>query len=370
MGNGGHAFAGALALLGHEVRAWDIAAGLVDAIGQNMTVAVDGALTGIATLNRITTDLPRALEDAAVVLVVVPTVYQASLAEKIAPHLTDDQVVILNPGATGGALEVKRILEEAGRSGVTVAESNNLLYACRSPEPGKVTIKAIKERVDIACLPADDATRVFRLITDVFPQFVSVPTVLNTSLGNINAMMHPLPTLLNAGRCDLGDHFEYYYDGLTPHIAALVEDLDQERLTIANAYGVDIPSLTGWYSQSYHGTGDTLYERVQSNTGYTDIPGPTSLNTRYLFEDVATGLVPLSELGRAAGVTTPLIDAAVELASGLLQTDFRTTGRTLRRLGLEGMTTEEIRAVAAWGSRSRPTSATRASETSTTLTAT
>lgn len=342
MGNGGHAFAGYLGLLGHQVRAWDIDAGLVEAIGKNGTVSVEGVLSGLAKLELITAELPRALDGADVVLVVVPAVYHASLAQKMAPYLTQDQVVILNPGATGGALEFRNILREAGSPDITVAETNNLLFTCRSPEPGKVLVTGIKEHMDIACLPASEAPRVTRLTATAFPKFTAVPTVLSTSLGNINAMMHPLPTLLNAGRCDLGDHFEYYYDGLSPRIADLVEDLDHERLTIAKAFEVEIPSLVEWYAGSYLGTGDTLYERVHSNRAYANIAGPTSLDTRYLIEDVSTGLVPLSELGRAAGVPTPLMDAVIELASTLLHIDFRTAGRTLQRLGLGGMTTEDI----------------------------
>ena len=342
LGNGGHAFAGHLSLLGYPVRAWDIDPQRIEAINQTGTITVDGELEGVATPELVTATLPDALERADVVLMVVPTVYQASLAQQAAPYLSDEQTLLLNPGATGGALEVNEVLRRAGSTDVVVAETNNLLYACRSPRPGAVTIKGIKKRVDIACLPATATPRVSALLAEVFPQFRPVPSVLSTSIGNINAMMHPLPTLLNAGRCDTGDPFEYYYDGVTPRIAALVEDLDHERQLIAKAYEVEVPTLVQWYSESYTGTGDSLYNRVQSNSAYADIPGPISLDTRFLFEDVATGLVPLSELASAAGVATPLIDAVVQLASALLDTDFRTTGRTLARLGFNGMTLEEI----------------------------
>jgi len=55
---------------------------------------------------------------------------------------------------------------------------------------------------------------------------------------------------------------------------------------------------------------------------------------RYLTEDVPTGLVPLSELGRALGILTPHIDNLIDLASEELNIDFRINGRTLDRLGL------------------------------------
>ncbi len=76
---------------------------------------------------------------------------------------------------------------------------------------------------------------------------------------------------------------------------------------------------------------------------YEGIQGPITVNTRYLFEDIPMGLVPLSCLGRAVGAATPTMDAVVELGSVLLGRDFRAEGRTLERLGLAGMSAEEIR---------------------------
>ena len=48
------------------------------------------------------------------------------------------------------------------------------------------------------------------------------------------------------------------------------------------------------------------------------------------------------ELGRAAGINTPLLESIVNIIENLLEMDFRTEGRTLSNLGLSGMTKEEI----------------------------
>ena len=47
--------------------------------------------------------------------------------------------------------------------------------------------------------------------------------------------------------------------------------------------------------------------------------------------------MPLVELGRLAGVPTPMTDALIDLAAAMLRIDFRRGGRTLARLGLEGL---------------------------------
>src|SRR5262252_7426954 len=72
------------------------------------------------------------------------------------------------------------------------------------------------------------------------------------------------------------------------------------------------------------------------------IKAPASLDHRYLQEDVGYGLVPMSELGRLAGVATPTIDALIRLAELALGIDYRAGGLTLERLGLAGKSPAEL----------------------------
>lgn len=341
-GNGGQAFAAHLSLLGHRARLWDVDPTRIDDLRLAGSITASGVVQGVGVPEVITADLGEAVAGAPLVMVVIPAVYHASVAEALARHLREDQVVVLNPGATGGALEVSHILNRQGVR-ATVAETNTLLYACRSPRPGQVIINGVKDEVQVAALPSRDLPRVVDLIQEAFPQFVGVPNVLHTSLANINAMMHPLPTLLNAARCDTASPFDYYTDGVSPKVAQLLEALDRERLAVALAYGVEVSSVSDWYSRSYPVSGDCLYERVHNNPAYQGIRGPASLDTRYLFEDIPTGLVPLSELGALAGVPTPLMSAVITIGSALNARDYVGNGRNLHRLGLADLSVERIR---------------------------
>jgi opine dehydrogenase len=67
-------------------------------------------------------------------------------------------------------------------------------------------------------------------------------------------------------------------------------------------------------------------------------------------EDLLYGYVPISALGDQLGVETPTIDVMIELASILLGRDFWREGVTLRELGLEGMSAEEMVRYVATGS--------------------
>jgi hypothetical protein len=53
----------------------------------------------------------------------------------------------------------------------------------------------------------------------------------------------------------------------------------------------------------------------------------------------------MSEIGVAAGVKTPAIDALVEMVRNMTGKDFSAEGRKLERLGLKGMDGPQIRRV-------------------------
>ncbi|MFW9808768.1 MAG: NAD/NADP octopine/nopaline dehydrogenase family protein, partial [Candidatus Thorarchaeota archaeon] len=89
--------------------------------------------------------------------------------------------------------------------------------------------------------------------------------------------------------------------------------------------------------------GTTLCDCIQSIDAYDDVGSPSSLNHRYVLEDVPTGLVPISHLGKLAGVETPAIDAIINTACQLYDCDFWNTGRNLENMGIEGLSPYEVR---------------------------
>jgi opine dehydrogenase len=130
---------------------------------------------------------------------------------------------------------------------------------------------------------------------------------------------------------------------MTEQVAKFIEKFDAERLAVGKAYGIDLLNVTDWIKFAYNDTkGNTLCERMKNNPAYHDIKAPGSIFTRQLFEDIPTGVLPIMELGKAAGIKTPLLESIVNIIENLLEMDFRTEGRTLSNLGLSGMTKEEI----------------------------
>jgi len=342
-GNGGQSLAGHLAIQGLPVSLYDIFPETIDAINALGGIHVNGAVEGFGPLQCATTQIDRALENADVVMIVAPAIAHHSIACDCAPYLKDGQTVFLHPGSTGGALEFRRVLETEGcTASVTIAESNSLLYACRCLEPGRASIFGIKKELTVASLPTVKTGQVMDKLTPVFPWMKPGKNVLETSLSNPNAIMHPTPTLLNTSLIESDREWLYYWDGITPSIGAFVESLDRERIALAKAFGLDLPSIRTWYKIAYGVDGDSLSEVVKANAAYAGVKGQTQLNTRYLLEDIPMGLVPMVSLGKALGIEVVRMENVIRLAEFLLEKDLHAVGRTVETLGLDGKSVKEI----------------------------
>ena len=342
-GNGGQSLAGHLAIMGFSVRIYDIFEQTIEAITEQGGIHVEGKVNGFGTIELATTDLSKAIDGIDVVMIVAPAIAHRTIAENCAPFLVDGQIVILHPGATCGTLEFKHVLESKGcKAKVTLAETNSLIYACRSPKPGYAHILGIKKDLVIAAMPAQDNPIVLEIFKEAFPQIIAGKNVMEPSLGNANAIVHPGPTLLNTSLIESKHEWLYYYEGITPSIGAFIEKLDLERLAIAQALGIEMLSIRKWYKAAYGIDKPTLTEAVRSNPAYEGIVGQKNLKTRYVLEDIPTGLIPMIELGRLHGIATPRMELIAKLGEYLLEEDFYTTGRTLKNLGLAGMSPKDF----------------------------
>ena len=101
--------------------------------------------------------------------------------------------------------------------------------------------------------------------------------------------------------------------------------------------------MNDWIKFAYKDTkGDTLCERMRNNPAYHDIKSPSTIFTRQLTEDIPTGVLPIMELGKAAGVETPLLESMIHICEALLGQDLHTNGRNLKNLGLAWKNKQEI----------------------------
>jgi len=346
-GNGGKAMAAHLALMGFPVTIYNRTASRIEAIEQLGGIQLEsfeGGPHGFAKLRKVTSNPKEAIDDAELIMVVVPSSAHRDIARQIAPFLQDGQIVILHPGRTCGAIEFQKVLRDHGcTADVTLAEAETFIYASRSEGPANARIFRIKNAVPLAALPATRTKHVLDLLHDAYIEFIDGVNVLNTGLNNMGAIFHPALTLLNAGRIEstAGD-FKFYIDGVTQSTARVLEVLDRERVTVASSLGVRARTALEWLRISYNVQGDTIYEAIQNQTGYYDIKAPNTLNHRYIYEDIPMSLVPIASLARRYGVSVRGIDSIIRLGCFVHHTDYWRTGRTLNKLGIERLSVTEL----------------------------
>lgn len=341
-GNGGQAFAGYLSLKGHSVKIYDVAQSTVDRLNTLGGITIEGNadLTGFGKIELASTDVAEVLKGAEIVLMVLPSIYHKSMAEKIAPYLEDGQFVVINPVAGLGILEVKKAFEENGcKANIKLGCTATLLFACRAKEVGHVIVSSQKESFTASALPASDNKLFADLFADIIPEFDFHYNVIRVTLDNLNALVHPGPTLLYAERIESGIAFEYYTD-FTPSQGKLVEVLDAERVAIAEALGVKVRTSLHEFCTMYPTKGNNFYEAIYNSTSHRGIKGQSSLSTKYILEDIPFGLEAFKAMGEVTGVATPCINAVITLSRAIV--DGVEEGRTAKNLGIDGMTKEEF----------------------------
>ncbi len=342
-GGGGQAMAGYLAAMGFRTNLYNRTPSKIEKISQDKGLHLRGIVRTFAPLNRVTSDLRAAVEGADVIMVAVPACGHRDIARRAAAHLQPGQIVVLNPGRTGGALEFRSALDRCGvPPDITVAEAQTFIFASRVTGPAEATIFGMKKTVPLAALPAARTGQVLRYLRLPFPQFRAAENVLATSMNNIGAIFHPAPTILNAVRIEEGLGFEYYRQGMTRTVTRVLERMDAERCRVSRALDFEPLSSLDFLRRAYGVRAESLHEALRANPHYRGIASPGTLAHRYIVEDVPFGLVPMASLGRMLGVPTPTIDAIIQLACALHARDYWAEGRTVETLGLHGLSVEQI----------------------------
>jgi len=352
-GHGGLAMAGHLAIMGFHTRLWNRTRERVDNVIDRGGIDVEGEIEGFGELELATDDVKAAIDGANIIMVVVPSSGHRYVAQMIAPHVRPDQIVVLHPGRTFGALEFTQVMKEAGTKRLpTVSEAQTFIYVSRHAEFARARILQIKNSVPVAAIPAHKTPDVLHDLRKAFPEFVAASNVLETSLDNIGAIFHPSLTILNAARIESthGD-FEYYLEGISPSTAKVLEAADSERVALGTSLGVHLHTAREWLYLAYGSPGRTLYDAIQATPGYKGVRAPATLTHRYILEDVPMSLVPMVAAGMQLGVKTPTLSALIHMASCIHGIDFWAEGRTMKRVGLAGKSVEQIRMLALRGAQ-------------------
>jgi opine dehydrogenase len=337
------AYAALLARDGHEVALWSPGgAGLRDlaasgalaansSSARSATLAAVGQVTGA---HRVTVlDAPDAIAAADVVIVALPANAYASALPRVAAHLRTGQLVFVSGALSLAPLWLAELAAAGGRR-PTFAASGTTVATARTREGG-VSVNTVRTRVAVAALPVAATDAALATLCALFgDRFDGADDMLAVTLSNINPVAHSAMALCNLTRIEYGEAWpQYHY--LTPAVARLVGAMDAERQAIAAAFGRRVAAIEAHFQRSFdvaqRALADIAAELHRRRGGP---PGPTSLDTRFVLEDVPFGLACNAALARIVGVAVPATAATIATLSILYGRDLAGENPLLDALSL------------------------------------
>jgi hypothetical protein len=311
-----------------------------------------------------------------------PSLYHEEAARELAPVLRRMRrrvPIVLSPSRSMAAPYLWQILGED----YPIISFQTCPYACKVFKPGTVFIKRRKQAW-VACIEGDVRPRSLQKLRSCYRSIVFSHEPAATTLGNIGAVFHPTPYLMNLPAIRQaeaeGRVYSFYMEGIAhnPVVGPMVEEVDQIRLRIAKAIGCTVyglkedPREEEWaqlmirMERSQHRTQQNgtpsdedaarslrpIRDAVLSaqhwlhyTYGVKRIPGESLASAiartpnyqqnscpqrRYADEDVATGLVPLEALAQRLGIACEPISRVIDIYKQEMGVDARQTGRHLR----------------------------------------
>lgn len=304
---------------------------------------LDGGRPQLVPVHNVSLEPSAAAKEAELIVISVPSFGHEPFAGALAPVLQDGQTVIWT-GEGGGAFTTISELRKVNRQPkINVADTNSLPYGpARVQSPGVVKSFRKKGGTYIAAIPTAATEQVFEIAREIWPIIQPARNAWETLLVNFNAIDHVATFIMNLGQVEnRTDVMRFWGEGLSPGVARVVAGVDDELASLLRGLGIKVEKQYKHYSVE-QGIAPRVYPTVYETLKNSTIMqaefqcGPDVLKHRYITEDVPYALVLASSIGDELGVPTPVIDSLITIASTAAETDFWSTGRTLKTWGLDG----------------------------------
>jgi opine dehydrogenase len=346
-GSGSFAAAGDFALQGHDVRLWRRGAVEVAehrAAGSRIALK-DASGRHDVQLALVTTDIAEALSGTELILCPAPAFAQPNIAGKLAPHLSDGQVVFLPPATFGSMIFATAARDAGNRAALSFAETGTLPWLARKHGPFEVAITIRAKRLPVGVFPLRAADHALDVIGRAFPGVIEpCGDALSGALMNAGPIIHPPLIIMNAGPIEHFERWDIHKEGTQASIRRVTDALDAERIAVRNGFGYNAPHfpLTHHYAtegeQWMYGRGS--HDRLTDSGDWRE--RIVLSEHRYMREDLRLGLSFLVSAAELAGVATPLAKAFLAIGGTICGEDFMECGRTLAGLGLGGLDRDQL----------------------------
>jgi opine dehydrogenase len=337
-GNGSFAASGDFVLQGHDVRLWRRDAALVaqhrDA--GSRIVLKDSRGRHDTAVSLVTTDIGVAVAGAELILCPAPAFAQVDIAQQLAPHLRDGQVVFLSPGTFGSLIFAKTVRDAGNRAKVSYAETGTLPWLTRKHGPFEVAITVRAKRLPVGVFPLHAAGHALDVIGLAFPGVIEpCGDALSGALMNAGPIIHPPLIVMNAGPIEHFERWDIHKEGTQPAIRRVTDALDAERIAVREALGYGGPHFPLAHHYATEGEiwmyGRGSHDRLTDSGDWRE--RIMLIEHRYMMEDLRLGLSFLVSVAELAGVATPLAKAFLAIGGVVCGDDAGAPDRSLKALG-------------------------------------
>jgi len=258
-GNVGHTMAADFTLAGYKVNFYEHPQfeGTFKTTLEKGVVEIADEKTGRrerATIHKVTTDMKEAISDVRLIFVALPSFGQELFFNTMIPYLKDGQVVFVMTGNLGSLRLRKLLNEKAADRKITVYETSTMPYGTRLVGPATVSVHwgvgpwigtqsmgGIPKRVRPMCaIPAKETNVALKEFQELYPLFSPVRNVLISALNNANFIIHPGPSVLNAGRIEYANlylkcDFRLHKEAHTPSMIKVECGIAKEMAELVKA---------------------------------------------------------------------------------------------------------------------------------------
>jgi opine dehydrogenase len=344
-GNVGVCLAGILSLSGV-----DVSLGELPTFEENISPIIEkGGIdvhgecgVGFARPAVVTIDIEEAIQGRRIIMFCMPAYGHQLFTRACAPYLVDGQLLIYI--SHFGSMRMARLLRELNVNvDITVGETLSCIYLSNKTGPTEALIRAKKEALPFAAFPGQKTQGALDELRKIFSGLAPAKNCFETSINNASQWEHPAGTLLNAGWIEARKGgFSFGVEGRTPAVKRLQEAMDAEKIKIAHSLDIECIPSTDILKRLYkHGTNREKYAYLKN--------APKQIQHRYLTEDLSYGVVPIANIGHELGVSTPVIDSTVRIASVAAGIDFLKDGLSAGTLELAGLSADEMNSLVEFG---------------------
>ena len=339
-GNVGIAIATDLSIKGHDVTLLKTSSYKSEAFDRliknnNRVFLKEKSVYTGTTIKEVSKDLGK-VADAEIIFCTIQSNFYEGLVERIHQYLSKGQIVVCICSYASSYYFEKKCRELPMLVEATGPYLEGRVELNDKPDEVVFRVGCRLERCPFAFTSSYNPQKKIEKLHNLCNSFKHEYSILESALLNPNMVLHTVGSIMSLSRIEYSKgNFCMYREAYTRNNKATLDimlKLDEEKKTILkylHQRPIDIFKAGGFLGENKL---ESFYRYSESNDRAIS---PTSVHSRYITEDVSEGLVLMESIANHIGLELPVASSLITLASIALGIDFRKTGRTIQKLGIE-----------------------------------